>query len=158
MTKIRMDNSYNPRIITVELFYQVNEREDGNGYYPITEQKDETYISIYEPFCLDDNGCWVQQYIYDYDYDDDDDDTSIGFEDYVAIKCLDEDIGAKLLAILNNDSRLLQIKRNVSEIEILQGKEIRNNLGVVLYPTQMSHFDSSMNFSSSFISMSGNCA
>jgi len=118
------------RTITVILYYDEYEREMGDGYYPVTSIKCETeshFKITHETFFLSNSGAWEQK------------NTSVkeailipGWNSYVAINGLDCDEGIKLLKILNEKSKKLQLQMGV--VEVLQGNMICNSNNRMLYP------------------------
>lgn len=124
----------NARYTKVILFYDSYEREQGDGYYPLTEPGGSTVVPAEEAFYLDSNGCWHQQIIYELQNGT----AKIfaskipGLDEYAAIKSLDGDCGVKLLTKLNNQIKETQLQ--VGFTNILQGDKIFNNKGKQLYP------------------------
>jgi len=83
----------NHRCIKLKLFYDEYELDCGDGYYPLTYNENNNMRAVYEMFYLDNNSCWTQQ------------NTHFNSD----IRGLDGDEGRKLLDILNNESKLIQI-------------------------------------------------
>jgi len=112
------------------MYYDEYEREMGDGYYPLTSIKCETesHLKItHETFFLSNSGAWEQK------------NTSLkdavrisGWNNYVAIDGLDGNEGLKLLNILNEQSKKLQLHMGV--VEVLQGTMIYNSNNRMLYP------------------------
>jgi hypothetical protein len=104
--------------VEVELFFDENERESGEGYFP-TVRPSYGMIPIKETFFLNENGCWVQQNTHILGNKQSDKLFARSIDKYIAIQGLDN--GKELIDLLN--SRMPDAK----------GKSIANNLGVQLY-------------------------
>lgn len=108
--------------VEVELFFDDNERETGEGYFPVVRPS-YGMIPIKETFFLNDALCWIQQNTsYILGNNPADKLFARSMDKYIAIKGLDN--GKELLDLLN--SRLTSHTR--------MGVSITNNLGKQLYP------------------------
>jgi len=104
--------------VEVELFFDENERESGEGYFPVVRPS-YGMIPIKETFFLNKDGCWIQQNTHILGNKQTDKLFARSIDKYIAIQGLDN--GKELIDLLN--SRMPDAK----------GKSIANNLGVQLY-------------------------
>ena len=109
--------------IKVELFFDENEREMGEGYFPVVRPSC-GMIPIKETFLLNRSGCWIQQNTHILGNNQVDKLFAYSMEKYIAISGLDS--GKELLDLLNS-----QLTSHTKK-----GVSIANNLGKQLYPTK----------------------
>ena len=127
--------------VTENVYYQMWERFNGDGYCPSTENDDGNDGSNYETFHLNEDGEWTQEYIYDEPENLKELKETLG-ENYVSreyhmkqasIHSLDGDNGIKLLKILNDEARQQQLDDGVEEKDIQTGCAIFNIMGACIY-------------------------
>ena len=107
--------------VEVELFFDENERESGEGYFPVVRPS-YGMIPIKETFFLNDALCWIQQNTsYILGNNPADKLFARSMDKYIAIQGLDN--GKELIDLLNSQ---LTGRSN--------GNSITNNLGKQLYP------------------------
>ena len=106
--------------IEVELFFDEQVREMGEGYYPVVRPS-YGMIPIKETFFLNEDGCWIQQNTHIIGNKQADKLFAKSMEKYIAIQGLYN--GKELFDLLN--SRLTSNTK---------GNSIANNLGKQLYP------------------------
>jgi len=104
--------------VEVVLFFDENDREMGEGYFPVITPSC-GMISTKETFFLNNNSCWIQQNTHILRDNPVDKLFARSMEKYIAIKALDN--GKELLDLLN------------SQAPDAKGTSIANNLGVQLY-------------------------
>ena len=106
--------------VEVELFFDENERETGEGYFPVVRPS-YGMIPIKETFFLNKDGCWIQQNTHILGNKQSDKLFARSVDKYIAIQGLDN--GKELIDLLNSQ---LTGRAN--------GNSIANNLGKQLYP------------------------
>ncbi len=134
------------KYVTVKMYYQKWERYNGDGYCASTENDDGNDGSNYETFHLNDDGKWTQEYIYDEPENLKELKEILGknyiSRDYhmkqTSIYSLDGDNGAKLLKILNEETRVEQLDDGVEEKDIQRGSAIFNIMGACIYKRRSS--------------------
>jgi len=104
--------------VEVELFFDENEREMGEGYFPVVRPS-YGMIPIKETFFLNKDGCWIQQNTHILGNKQADKLFARSMDKYIAIQGLDN--GKELIDLLN------------SLVPDAKGTSIANNLGVRLY-------------------------
>ena len=128
----------NPDYITVMMFYDAWERENGDGYYPLVERSRKEDSETYETFYLNELCIWEQQNIYDAPENDIEKVkrfgklTYQGIKYYLNIKGLDGDNGIKLLNLLNSESKRIQLENGVLEKDVRLGDKIYNLIGIMM--------------------------
>jgi hypothetical protein len=128
----------NPDYIIVKMFYDAWERERGDGYYPLVERSREEDTEIYETFFLNNLCAWEQHNIYDAPENATEKRKRFGkLSDqgimyYLNIKGLDGDTGIKLLNLLNNESKRIQLENGVLERDLRLGDKIYNLNGIMM--------------------------
>jgi hypothetical protein len=106
--------------VEVELFFHEDERESGEGYFPVVTPS-YGMIPVKETFFLNEALCWIQQNTHIIGNNQVDKLFACSMHKYIAIQGLDN--GKELLDLLN--SRLTSHTK---------GNSIANNLGKQLYP------------------------
>jgi len=106
--------------VEVELFFDENERESGEGYFPVIKRS-YGMISIKETFFLNRSGCWIQQNTHKLENNAVDKLFAQSMDKYISIQGLYN--GKNLLDLLNS-----QVTTDT------KGDSITNNLGKQLYP------------------------
>ena len=128
------------KTVTVQLYFKTEVRLNGDGYYPVVTN-DDLDGSVYETFYLNDDGIWNQKYIYDEPVKFKELKETLG-ENYISrevhmhnmsIRDLDHDNGIKLLKLLNDETKRLQLEGGICESEIKQGFTIMNINGIYIY-------------------------
>jgi hypothetical protein len=111
--------------VEVDLFFDENDRESGEGYFPATKPS-YAMIQTKETFFLNEYGCWIQQNTHKLGNNPIDKLFAPSMEKYIAIQGLDD--GKELLDLLN------------SRVTHTIGTSITNNMGKQLYPIKKLSF------------------
>jgi len=124
------------KYVIVELHHIPWETEKGNGYFPFTDEDDDS-VPTWETFHLNEKGQWTQEYIHSEPENRRQLKEAFGenFDvkwhmNLVSIKGLDGNEGEKLLRILNEETKKQQMEDDgVGESDVAQGTTILSIVG-----------------------------